>query len=807
MALRGGVCVSIESESVAVVLTVLLCASMPFGCGEEGSFAPPPGGDDAGLELSGGRQLTHAMQPWERALMPSYLHTVRRTETARYRVAQRQRQIAEFEPMEGVLIRYPLGIPLAVVKEMAENTTITTIVHDAYEEGQARSSYSNFGVNLDNCHFLHAPSDSMWTRDYAPWYVRDGVGNINILDFTYNRPRPRDNDIPAQMATFLGVELHYMDLVHAGGNFMTTGIGVAASTDLVWEENASLTEQQIAQILGDHAGIDTYHVTEDPLGAYIKHIDCWGKFLDVDKVLITEVPTSHANYDKFEDVAAYFASQVSAWGTPYEIYRVYSPNGEPYTNSLILNDKVLVPISDSTADQDAIVAYQNAMPGYEVLGFTGDWYTEDALHCRTKGIADRDMVHIEHQPLHGSPAPRGVYRITAEITPYSGADVDLDATAVHYRVDGGAFNVVPMTHAGEKSYSATLPELPAGSEVGYYIAAADTAGNTNRHPLIGPADPHLFTVGELGCRADFSHSVADLTVTFRDASSSAAGRITAWHWTFGDGQSASVQNPTHTYLSEGTITVELEATDSAGYSCANAKQIRVGNQAPIADFNFVTDGLAVTFRDTSRDDDGEVVGWLWDFGDGATSTAQHPSHSYTSFTSYTVTLTVTDDGGKNAHQNRVVPVLPNYCSARARDFSYEWIAQVEIDSFSHASEGTSYSDFTANIIELTKGAAHSVSLTPGFSSSSYNESWRVWLDFNRDGDWEDAGEEIFGGSGQGNVTGSFQVPTTAADGHTRLRVAMRYSQTPPLCGDYDYGEVEDYTVNLNADRLGRNGVK
>ena len=50
-------------------------------------------------------------------------------------------------------------------------------------------------------------------------------------------------------------------------------------------------------------------------------------------------------------------------------------------------------------DDDAIAVYQAAMPGYEILGFTGSWESTDALHCRTKGIPDLDMIHIDHDEL------------------------------------------------------------------------------------------------------------------------------------------------------------------------------------------------------------------------------------------------------------------------------------------------------------------------------------------------------------------------------------------------------------------------
>jgi len=237
-------------------------------------------------------------------------------------------------------------------------------------------------IAIANCDFIIAPSNSYWTRDYGPWYVLDGNDEIGIVDFEYNRPRPADNAIPAKVAQELGINLFVMDIETAGGNYMCNGMGIASSTDLIWLENNGYTHAEIDQIFEDYLGIEEYHVLPDPNNTYIDHIDCWGKFLDVDKVMIRSVPASHAQYDEIEETAAYYAEQISSYGTPFEVYRVYTPNDQPYTNSLILNKKVIVPIMNSQWDDEALAAYQEAMPGYEVVGFTGSWESTDALHCR-----------------------------------------------------------------------------------------------------------------------------------------------------------------------------------------------------------------------------------------------------------------------------------------------------------------------------------------------------------------------------------------------------------------------------------------
>lgn len=404
------------------------------------------------------------------------------------------RNIAEFEKMEGVLIRYPFGISLQIIAEMSEDVMVTTIVSSTSQQNTVTTQYSNAGVNLANCNFLIAPSDSYWTRDYGPWYVVDGNHQVGIVNFPYNRPRPNDNDIPIEVAEFLEIELYGMNVIHTGGNYMTDGMGISASTTLVYTEN-NIPDEEVNQRMSDFLGIHTYHVLNDPLGDYIEHIDCWGKFLDVDKVLIGEVPSSDPRYNDYEAVADYFASSISSYGSPYQVYRVYEPSGQPYTNSLILNNKVLVPITNSSWDDDALAVYEEAMPGYEVIGFTGSWESTDALHCRTKGIADRNMLYIKHLP-HFYFAPSGQdYLIEAEIIPYSGEALLNDSLLIHYRTDDGEYLSLPLTQISENNYQGYIPEQPLNTQISYYLSAADESGSTATHPFIGTPDPHIFVSG------------------------------------------------------------------------------------------------------------------------------------------------------------------------------------------------------------------------------------------------------------------------------------------------------------------------
>jgi len=403
--------------------------------------------------------------------------------------------LAEFDKVQSVLIRYSFGISYDLIAEMSQKCKVTTIVASNSEKTYVTNQYQNQGVNVANCDFLIAPSDSYWTRDYGPWFVIDGNNEFGIVDFTYNRPRPNDNAIPAKVAQMLGINLFEMDIETAGGNYMTDGMGMSASSDLIWVENPGYTHPQIAQIFEDYLGIETYHVLDDPNNTYIDHIDCWGKYLDVDKVLIRSVPTTHPQYDELEATAAYFAGQNSSFGMPYQVFRVYTPNDQPYTNSLILNNRVFVPIMNSQWDDEAIASYQEAMPGYEILGFTGDWESTDALHCRTMGIADIDQVHIRHIPILGEQPIQGSFPLQAEIHAFSGQPLNNDSVMIFYRINGAPWQTIGLTQGSGNNWSGSIPGATAGSQIDYYLFAADVAGNRMTHPLIGEPDPHTFFIG------------------------------------------------------------------------------------------------------------------------------------------------------------------------------------------------------------------------------------------------------------------------------------------------------------------------
>ena len=411
------------------------------------------------------------------------------------------RFVAEFEPMQGVMIRYPLGIPTSLVAQLADNCMVYCIVSTSYQS-QAQSSFQSAGVNMNNVTFVNAQSDSYWVRDYGPWYIFEDR-NPAIVDNIYNRPRPNDDNMSGVFANYWNIPMYGMNLEHTGGNMMEDGRGHGVSDNLVLQENNN-NETNVRNKMRDYLGINPYHITIDPQGDYIAHVDCWGKYLAPDKILIARVPQSNSHYNDYESVAQYFETTNCCWGYPYHVYRVDEPGGytlAPYTNSLILNKTVYVPLGDnSTYNNQALAVYQDAMPGYEIIGVTNSgysgWENTDALHCRTRGVMDFNMLFVDHRDvLFGEQEWQDSIPVVSKFIAYSGQDLKQDSLLVYYSIDGGAYQVAHMTATGNPDeYVGYIKGYQGESEINYYVFGADESGHRYTQPVFADLDPHHFTM-------------------------------------------------------------------------------------------------------------------------------------------------------------------------------------------------------------------------------------------------------------------------------------------------------------------------
>ena len=422
------------------------------------------------------------------------------------------RMCAEWEPAWGTLIRWPLSIPMELVKELAEDDSVYVLVENSSQQSSALSLFNSWNVNTDHCQFIFAATNSCWTRDWCPQCVFDGDGNWGIVDpifegypwvpggrCDYNREHEDDDAVNAILADYFDCPLHQLPAYLTGGNIMNDGQGTAFSTQQMLNENSTLwnPEDFILQV-EMYTGIANYNFVSNIEDYGIQHIDCAAKLLDEETILVKELPTWHPEYDRIETVVEEMELLINCYGLPYNIIRIfcdsYSGNAVAgYTNSLILNKKVFMPFFGIDADVEALQTFKDAMPGYEIIGFYNStshpWYYYDALHCRTMAIFDRHMLRITHRRFDSAVPAFADIEIITMIDDRSEAGLIEDSLQVYWRCEEQILwdNVQLSETTGIDSFVAYIPGQPTDTTIEYYISASDYSGRIETLPRPAPA--------------------------------------------------------------------------------------------------------------------------------------------------------------------------------------------------------------------------------------------------------------------------------------------------------------------------------
>ncbi len=268
----------------------------------------------------------------------------------------------------------------------------------------------------------------------------------------------------------------------------------------------------------------------------------------------------------------------------------------------------------------------------------------------------------EQSPSHTYTAP-GLYTVSLTVSNAYGSDTETKATYIDVGLPpvadftpSATIGVVPaeitFTDSSANTPTSWLWDFGDGetstaqSPTHTYTAAGTYTVSltaTNAYGEDGETKTDLLTIYDpvtANFTVDAEAGLAPLAVQFTDTST---GTPTSWLWNFGDGETSALQNPSHTYAAEGNYTVTLTASHPGDEDTeTKTEYVKVFDPVTAAFTVNATLGLTpmtVQFTDTST---GTPTSWAWDFGDGATSTAQHPTHTYTEPGLYTVTLTAAD---------------------------------------------------------------------------------------------------------------------------------------------------------------------
>ncbi len=220
--------------------------------------------------------------------------------------------------------------------------------------------------------------------------------------------------------------------------------------------------------------------------------------------------------------------------------------------------------------------------------------------------------------------------------------------------------------SGNYSYLWSTSETTASVSVTdgtWYVEVTDAGGCTGRDTVV------ITYINDPVADFSFNTACEENATSFTDVSAGGGGtNIVSWNWDFDDGNFSVAQNPSNTFSSPGTYSVQLIAENNLGCRDTALYDVTV-NPSPQADFTFTSQcvGTAISFTDQSVFPSGNVTGWSWDFGDGSPlSNAQNPSHSYASAGPVDVILIATGDNGCSGTITHTADVYP----IPVPDFSY-----------------------------------------------------------------------------------------------------------------------------------------
>jgi trimeric autotransporter adhesin len=266
-----------------------------------------------------------------------------------------------------------------------------------------------------------------------------------------------------------------------------------------------------------------------------------------------------------------------------------------------------------------------------------------------------------------------------------------------------------------------------------------------------------------------------------------------------------------------SYTFSVKAKDAAGNVSPSSNIVNVttlappDTQAPTAPSNLTASNItqtSVSLSWTASTDNVGVTGYDVYQGSSVIQTVTGTSASVTGLTAntaYSFSVKARDAAGNISPSSNVVNVTTlastiTYCTSMGNSTADEWIQRVQLGSINNISGNNGgYANFTNLSTILVKGTSNTIIITPGWSGTKYREAYRVWIDYNQDGDFLDSGEQVVSVSRTTSspISRSFTVPTTALNGPTRMRVSMKYNASPTSCEIFTYGEVEDYTVVIS----------
>lgn len=327
---------------------------------------------------------------------------------------------AEFEPLGAVLFRWPFDWsamqPMwASMIDVCVQAGAKAVVWvpTPLQKKRAQTYLEEQGVSTEHIRWVMDPTDTVWIRDYGPQIIRSvDSEEWGVVDFHYYDGRRKDDNTPLVMA--LGLQLPYIDrqrtdvLYTEGGNLNNDGFGGVVYSQRTYNRNPGVPSDEVDRRIQSALQATKALVPKDPVLDGTGHVDMFMKIVRPDTVLMGQYHPDQIDYAVLEENAALFARETNARGDQWRVVRIVQPDVyytrflipviRTYTNSLIINDYVIVPVYGIAEDEQALAVYREVLPektlvpldARDIIPSGGAW------HCVTMEVAIAELGQVSH---------------------------------------------------------------------------------------------------------------------------------------------------------------------------------------------------------------------------------------------------------------------------------------------------------------------------------------------------------------------------------------------------------------------------
>ena len=413
---------------------------------------------------------------------------------------------AEFGRVDGIYMAWAgwaTDTITAIANAVAEEYTVFMLVENLYNHTLAYTHLSTNGVNMDNVVFItdeNISNSSIWIRDYFPFFIYED-GSRSLSDFMY-MTYPSDEYVVQTISDEFSFPFYGSSMIHHGGNHISDGNGLAFVSDNIYAHNQAWSEEEIATEFNDYLGIDSLIVVQPMAGDGTGHIDMFCKLLSDTLIVVGEYETPEdsypGDYALLNGLATHLANMQNIDGRPFRVERIPMPPfsydgwtiNYTYTNSLIINDIVLVPIYGFEMDAEALQVYEDLMPGYDIIGIDSAFIIEywGATHCMTNSHYSQNPLIVLHENEESIPynsAPQIKFRLNPKF-------IDSQASVLYKLISETEFTEISAALSGG-IWTASLPEVTEDFQ--YYIEGEAISGASEFYTTLPETAPtEFFTV-------------------------------------------------------------------------------------------------------------------------------------------------------------------------------------------------------------------------------------------------------------------------------------------------------------------------